>query len=590
MRLLNFIPARKLILESPLQKKSLLDILRDKMQFSSAIINFLIVIGGAALFFPLLGGAHLFDWDEANFAESAREMIVTGDYFHVQIAYDIFWEKPPLFIWLQAISMHLFGINEFAARFPNAVAGIVTLLVLFNIGNREFDKRFGLLWVMAYACSILPHFYFKSGIIDPWFNLFIFLGLYQIAKLSQLDLRNNSRTRRILLAAVFIGLAILTKGPVAFLIIWICVAMYFLVKKSIRVFSFKELLVFIGMVALISFAWFGIGIIKDGPFFITEFIAYQVRLFSTEGAGHGGPVYYHFLVLLLGCFPASIYIFKSFIRQYSDTPSQRNLKMWMIISLFVVLILFSIVQTKIVHYSSFCYFPITFLAAYALHKVYRHRTYFSKAFHIWFVVLGGIISLVLILVPLFMKYRELLLAKGGKYIGDEFVLENLKSPVEWTGSEISIGCFYLAAIVLATIYHYRQPIIGAAILFVSTLITVQFTMYMIVPKVEAHIQGSVINFYKAQKGKDVYLESVGFKSYADLFYAERVPGLKSASKHSDWLMNGPIDKDAYLVRKINHYKEMDQKSDLEKLGSENGYVFYKRKKVNTDINQSHIIP
>jgi 4-amino-4-deoxy-L-arabinose transferase-like glycosyltransferase len=59
--------------------------------------------------------------DEINFAESAREMIVTGDYSKVQINFNPFWEKPPLFIWMQVLSMKIFGINEFAARFPNAV-------------------------------------------------------------------------------------------------------------------------------------------------------------------------------------------------------------------------------------------------------------------------------------------------------------------------------------------------------------------------------------------------------------------------------------------------------------------------------------
>ena len=140
--------------------------------------NIYIAIIASLLFIPFLGNVHLFDWDEINFAECAREMLVTGDYFSVKINYLPFWEKPPVFIWMQALSMKMFGVNEFAARFPNAIAGIVTLLVLFNIGRKLFDVRFGLLWTLIYAGSFLPHFYFKSGIIDPWFNLFIFSGIY----------------------------------------------------------------------------------------------------------------------------------------------------------------------------------------------------------------------------------------------------------------------------------------------------------------------------------------------------------------------------------------------------------------------------
>ena len=106
------------------------------------LYNYLILILiGIFFFFPFLGAVHLFDWDEINFAEAAREMLVTKEYLRVNIDFLPFWEKPPLFIWLQAISMHIFGINEFAARFPNAIAGIITLCSLFYIGLRTKNKK-----------------------------------------------------------------------------------------------------------------------------------------------------------------------------------------------------------------------------------------------------------------------------------------------------------------------------------------------------------------------------------------------------------------------------------------------------------------
>src|ERR1700679_1988920 len=114
-----------------------------------------IVLLGAVLFLPFLGKVHLFDWDEINFAECAREMVAAKQYFLVTINYLPFWEKPPLFIWMQALSMKLFGVSDYAARLPNAICGIVTMLVLFRIGTLYKDKRFGLLWVLAYIGSML---------------------------------------------------------------------------------------------------------------------------------------------------------------------------------------------------------------------------------------------------------------------------------------------------------------------------------------------------------------------------------------------------------------------------------------------------
>ena len=124
--------------------------------------EFTIAALAAVLFIPFLGTVHLFDWDEINFAESAREMIATGNYFSVQINYTRFTEKPPLFFWLQVLSMKAFGINDFAARFPNAVCGIVTLVVLFRIGKRVFNENFARIWVMIYLGTLVTFLYFKS--------------------------------------------------------------------------------------------------------------------------------------------------------------------------------------------------------------------------------------------------------------------------------------------------------------------------------------------------------------------------------------------------------------------------------------------
>jgi 4-amino-4-deoxy-L-arabinose transferase-like glycosyltransferase len=131
----------------------------------------------AILFIPFLGNVHLFDWDEINFAECAREMLINQDYGRVYINFLPFWEKPPFFIWLQLLSMKAFGVNDFAARFPNAVCGIITLVFVYKTGKRLYNSLFGLLWALAFGGSVLPHLYFHSGIIDPWFNLLIFIAL-----------------------------------------------------------------------------------------------------------------------------------------------------------------------------------------------------------------------------------------------------------------------------------------------------------------------------------------------------------------------------------------------------------------------------
>lgn len=124
-------------------------------------------------------------------------MLLTGEYFRIKLNFLPFWEKPPLFFWLQSLSMAAFGVNEFSARLPNALIGIATLLILFNIGKRLKDARFGFIWAVAYFGSVLPFLYFKSGIIDPLFNLLIFLSLHYFIKGSwQRDPKEEVQTQK----------------------------------------------------------------------------------------------------------------------------------------------------------------------------------------------------------------------------------------------------------------------------------------------------------------------------------------------------------------------------------------------------------
>ena len=157
-------------------------------------------------------------------------MIITGDYVTVQIDFEPFWEKPPLFFWLQVISMKLFGINEFAARLPNFLCGIASLVMLYFIGSRVYGHRFGLLWILSYGSAILPFFYFKSGIIDPWFNLFIIMGMAWFIFYLDPE-RKKARIRNIALSAFFFGLAVLTKGPVAILVFLLCFLVFLAIKR-----------------------------------------------------------------------------------------------------------------------------------------------------------------------------------------------------------------------------------------------------------------------------------------------------------------------------------------------------------------------
>jgi 4-amino-4-deoxy-L-arabinose transferase-like glycosyltransferase len=537
-------------------------------------LNWLIAAIAVLLFVPFLGGVHLFDWDEINFAEAAREMIVTGDYLTVQINFQPFWEKPPLFIWMQVLAMKMFGINEFAARFPNAISGIVTLLVIFNIGRKIRDNQFGLLWVLAFAGSVLPFFYFKSGIIDPWFNLFIFLGIWFLVRYS--NPADTTKLRNVAFAGAFAGLAILTKGPVGFLLIALTSGIFLLLIRFRLKVKFADVLVYFLTLALVGGSWFVVMILNGQLETVIDFIVYQVRLFQTKDAGHGGFFGYHFVVLFFTVFPTSILALKAFRKETIDNDLHRLTKKWMLILFWVVLILFSIVKTKIVHYSSLAYFPLTFLAAGFVYNAWQNKVAWSRWISVTIIVVAVFFTIPVTVLPFIDTIKQQVIDMN--VIHDKFAVANLQADGGWRGFEFIPGLLFLAAVIFVFIKIPKTDVLKRAVsLWVITLLFTVSVIMLVVPRIERYSQNALVEFYKSHAGENVYLKNLNFKSYAGWFYGATTPPENKNYYDANWLLTGQIDKDVYFVTKIQFTERMLQYPDVQKIGEKNGYVFYLRK-------------
>jgi len=544
--------------------------------------NYLVIIFLGALFYiPFIGNVHLFDWDEVNFAEISREMIMTGDFLKVQVGYTPFYEKPPLFFWLQIVSMKAFGINEFAARFPNTIIGIITLLVLYRIGSRLFNSWFGMIWAIVYLGSILPLLYFKSGIIDPLFNLIIFLSIFFFLKFKwKKDNTGHEELKwrhgfYIAISGLFAGLALLTKGPVAYLIIILTTGTYWATQRFRFFISFPKFLWFSLITFAVMFSWLGLETCFHGPAFMKEFINYQIRLFATPDAGHNGFPGFHAIVLLLGCFPASVFAIRGFYKMNLANVVLKDFRKWMIILFWVVLVLFSIVQSKIVHYSSLAYFPVTFLASLVISNIIDRKISLNN----W--LKAGLISIVSVFI---------IIAITGPYIGRNIDLikpffrnnpdglASLNAEVNWTGREILPGLILMAVAILFFILIKKQKIFKAMMaLFIGNAVVVMTGLIFYTGRIEMYSQNASVEFCKSLEGKDCYVKTSGFKSYIPAFYSRRIPPVHAKSDDIGWLTWEPVDKDVYIIAK-SHLKEYwSGVPTVDIIGEKNGFLFIKRK-------------
>ncbi len=553
---------------------------------NSKVYLFFILLG-SLFFIPFLGNVHLFDWDEVNFAEISREMIVTNDFLRVQVNFQPFWEKPPLFFWIQVISMKLFGINEFAARFPNAIVGIITLMVLYRMGSFLINQKFGFIWSMAYFGSILPHLYFKSGIIDPLFNLFIFSGIYYFLKFKwkQENIVELTLTKSpifyLFLSGLFIGLAILTKGPVAYLIFLLVLIVFWISVRFKLFISIPKFILVSFIASAVMLIWFGIETLKHGPDFVIEFVTYQIRLFSTEDAGHGGFPGFHVIVLLFGCFPASIFAIRGFYKLQLEKKYQQDFRKWMMILFWVVLGLFTIVQSKIVHYSSLAYFPLTFLAALVIDKILDGRLSFNNWMKFGIISIGLIFSVLTIAAPFIGQNIDIL---KPLFEGDQDSLASLDAQVNWTGWESITGVLLLIIIGFFLLLIKKDKVYKAfKFLCVGMACVVFIGLIFFIGRVEMYSQNANVEFSKSLVGKEGHIITSGFKSYVPLFYSQRQPNNNPKSSDIGYLTWGEVDNEVYIIGKKHLEEYWQGVHTVEQIGGKNGFVFFKRKSIKNDL-------
>lgn len=137
------------------------------------ILVFFFFLSFSPLFFYNIGGYTLVDFDEAWFAEVARMIYITKQPFLLFFNGLPFQEHPPLGFIFMALSFALFGVNDFAARFPSALFGFGSIIILYLIGKNLFNRTVGLGAALVLLSSVWFIFRSRSGNLDMTFLFFL---------------------------------------------------------------------------------------------------------------------------------------------------------------------------------------------------------------------------------------------------------------------------------------------------------------------------------------------------------------------------------------------------------------------------------
>ncbi|MCS6852862.1 MAG: glycosyltransferase family 39 protein [Gemmataceae bacterium] len=264
----------------------------------------LLTLVSAALTLPNLGGPSLWDVDEGRNAEAAREMLESDNWIVPTFNYELRVDKPALLYWLQIAAYRWFGINEFAARLPSALAAWVTVCCVYELGRAMFSAATGVLAGLALASAGMfcaaAHFANPDALLTATSTL----------NLTTFWLGHVGGWRWWPIpAAAFAGLAFLSKGPVGLVLPAAIIVLYLLLTRGLwRALSVHWLLG-LGVFLLVTVPWFALVTVETkGTFPITFFLRHNVERFLAPMEKHHGPIIYYPVVLFLGFVPWSAFL------------------------------------------------------------------------------------------------------------------------------------------------------------------------------------------------------------------------------------------------------------------------------------------
>ncbi len=312
----------------------------------------LFLVGFSCFFiFRGLGNSALIDWDESIYAAVSKEILENGDWLTLRWNKEIWFEKPPLYFWLTALTYSILGITEFAARFWSAALGVVGIITVYFFGKELFGRLAGFSSAMILASTVHWVLQSRNGTLDIMVASFIALTLYFFWKARE-------KPRFWKFAGLFLGLTFMTKSVVAvipLLVMGIFAAFEIFYDRSFKKYPLKNLLFSCFLVfLLLVLPWHLVMYSLHGKDFINEYFFYHV-LARTKGIeGHAKPWFWYFIVLrhwarhwyLL--FLGAVYLLAGFFVR--DGIKKHLRFFFLFLWFFVTFVIFSASQSKIEWY------------------------------------------------------------------------------------------------------------------------------------------------------------------------------------------------------------------------------------------------
>ena len=259
---------------------------------------------GTTATLPLIGR------DEPRYVQIGREMWQSGDWITPRLGGLNWFEKPVLLYWMVAAAFSAFGLSEWAARIGAASCGLGTALLVWNIARRvRTDWGF---WSGASLAASVGFIAFShAATFDIVLTFTITLAMWGFWR-AQIEPDAKRANRFLSVLWIGVGLSLLAKGLVAFILPGGIIALFWLLRREkIRVGFWWGFPLSI----LVSLVWYGPVIWRNGMAFVDEFfVQHHFARYFSDKFQHSQPPYFYIPILLIATLPWTPFLFGALAR------------------------------------------------------------------------------------------------------------------------------------------------------------------------------------------------------------------------------------------------------------------------------------
>ncbi len=279
----------------------------------------LLLAVAAALFFTRLS-APLLEPEEARYAEIPRQMLAEGRFVEPVLYGEPYYQKPPLFYWLVMLCYAVFGPHDWAARLVPAAAALLTVLATYWWGRRTVGAGTGLAGGLLLCLTARYAYFARMLALDGLLCLWVVLGLAA----GHIAVREGGR-RWWMLSALACGLGVLTKGPVALVLVAGPLLLLMMLDRRTRPLGIRRWLSYAGLALGPAAAWYAAMALRQ-PAAAWEFLWDHHVLRFVAPRDHAQPVWFYLPGLFLGMMPWTLLLWplgKFLVRKSRRTAARR---------------------------------------------------------------------------------------------------------------------------------------------------------------------------------------------------------------------------------------------------------------------------